>query len=135
MSNELVEPHFMYITSTCTDFKHTNILLQDSKPVKSFAAAPKPDVESKSDGACCKCRVGFCDNCQCAKQKRSCHSCISPNCENTQVYLLDFECSSCTKLMDLYNESFFMLYLKNLLSNWFIQDLFSCGPLLNLSFF
>ena len=28
-----------------------------------------------------------------------------------------------------------MLHLKNLLSNWFIQDLFSGGPLLNLSFF
>ena len=57
MSSKLMAP--VPVLNTEITVFQTNILLQDFQHVnlnlnlKSFAAAPKPDVESMSGGACC----------------------------------------------------------------------------------
>ena len=51
MSSKLKAP--VPVLNTEITVFQTNILLQASKPVKSFDAAQEPDVESTSGGACC----------------------------------------------------------------------------------
>ena len=38
-----------------------------------------------SDRPCCRCKVGTCDNCVCGAAGKTCISCISTNCQNTEV--------------------------------------------------
>ena len=42
-------------------------------------------VDILKEAACCRCTVGNCDDCQCARKGRFCHSCGSVECENKEV--------------------------------------------------
>ena len=35
--------------------------------------------------ACCRCKVGLCVHCKCAKASRTCSNCASPACSNGDV--------------------------------------------------
>ena len=62
MSSKLMAP--VPVLNTEITVFQTNILLQASKPVKSFDAAQKPDVESTSGGACC---ILLCSSFKCSE--------------------------------------------------------------------
>ena len=49
--------------------------------IKRVLSKPEPQKEA----TCCRCSVGNCDDCQCVRQRRLCHSCGSLNCGNKQV--------------------------------------------------
>ena len=62
-------------------YKIINKTFQASGVEQPKRAQPAPQKEA----SCCRCRSGNCDDCQCARQGRLCHSCRSENCQNKRV--------------------------------------------------